>query len=144
MRPTASSPQVTDRRRRVAAYVAGLGAFSLAFTAVPVALAPSALGTEQVTVANVEQAESVTFDDVRALVDQFETNGEVTFAGARRLSILLDFAEHSVNRGTPGSAVPLLEEFKVQASAPRYVPSESARDQLIAAADQLIAQLVEA
>ncbi|MGH8776048.1 MAG: FIMAH domain-containing protein [Jiangellaceae bacterium] len=42
---------------------------------------------------------------------------------------------------TPSGAVRDLETFKQQASNPRYVPSESARDQLTAAADQLIAQL---
>ena len=73
-----------------------------------------------------------------------EGGAEVTSAGARRLEFVLLFAKHNVERGTPEGAIDPLEEFKRQASNPRYVPSESARDQLIAAADQLIAQLTPA
>ncbi len=87
------------------------------------------------------QDESITVDDLRRLVAEFEATGEVTFAGARRLEISLIFVEHSINRGTPASAISALEQFKATASDPRYVPSASARDQLIAAANQLIAQL---
>jgi hypothetical protein len=87
------------------------------------------------------QDESITVDDLRRLVAEFEATGEVTFAGARRLEISLIFVEHSINRGTPASAISALEQFKATGSDPRYVPSASARDQLIAAANQLIAQL---
>ena len=85
----------------------------------------------------------ITVDDLRSLVAQFEATGEVTFFGALRMEAVLDLAENSINRGTPDSAIYSLELFKQVASDPRYVPSATARDQLIAAADQLIAQLGE-
>jgi hypothetical protein len=89
----------------------------------------------------VEDDDPITVDDLRSLVAQFEATGEVTFAGARRLEFALLFVEQSINRGTPALAIQNLEVFKQVASDPRYVPSAAARDQLIAAADQLIAQL---
>ncbi|MPZ93814.1 MAG: AAA family ATPase [Propionibacteriales bacterium] len=85
--------------------------------------------------------ESITFDDMRQLIAQFEATGQVTFAGAGRLEFCLLFAERAVQRGTPSLAITDLEEFKRQASDPRYVPSDTARDELIVAADQMIAQL---
>jgi hypothetical protein len=89
----------------------------------------------------VEDDDPITVDDLRSLVAQFEATGEVTYAGARRMELALLFVEHSINRGTPALAIQNLEVFKQVAADPRYVPSASARDQLIAAADQLIAQL---
>jgi hypothetical protein len=89
----------------------------------------------------VEDDDPITVEDLRSLVAQFEATGEVTFAGARRLEFALLFVEQSINRGTPALAIQNLEVFKQVASDPRYVPSAAARDQLIAAADQLIAQL---
>jgi hypothetical protein len=88
-----------------------------------------------------DETEPISVDDLRQLVAQFEATGEVTFSGARRLGILLVFVEHHIDRGTPAGAIATLEEFKEIASDPRYVPSEPARVQLIAAADQLIAHL---
>jgi hypothetical protein len=88
-----------------------------------------------------DEDDPITVDDLRSLVAQFEATGEVTFAGARRMEFVLLFVEQSINRGTPTLAIQNLEVFKQVASDPRYVPSASARDQLIAAADQLIAQL---
>ena len=89
----------------------------------------------------VVEDDPITVDDLRSLVAQFEATGEVTFFGALRMEAVLDLAENSINRGTPDSAIYSLELFKQVASDPRYVPSTTARDQLIAAADQLIAQL---
>jgi hypothetical protein len=89
----------------------------------------------------IGEDDPVTVDDLRSLVAQFEATGEVTYAGARRMELALLFVEHSIDRGTPALAIQNLEVFKQVASDPRYVPSASARDQLIAAADQLIAQL---
>jgi hypothetical protein len=57
------------------------------------------------------------------------------------MEAVLALAEHSIDRGTPASAIDNLELFKQVASDPRYVPSAAARDELIAAADRLIAQL---
>jgi len=91
----------------------------------------------------VVEDDPITVDDLRSLVAQFEATGEVTFFGALRMEAVLDLAENSINRGTPASAIYSLELFKQVASDPRYVPSATARDQLIAAADQLIAQLGE-
>jgi hypothetical protein len=85
--------------------------------------------------------DATTLDDLRELVRGFEASGEVTFAGARRLEFSLLLAEHSISRGTPGSAILALEDFKRTASEPRYVPSPSAQTTLIAAADALIAKL---
>lgn len=89
----------------------------------------------------LEDDDPITVDDLRSLVAQFEGTGEVTFAGARRMELALVFAENSINRGTPALAIQSLEVFKQVASDPRYVPSAAARDQLIAAADQLIGTL---
>lgn len=163
--PASRQPQLSGRRRRTAALVAGLAAIALIVTAAPVALAapaaplagdvaasdrpaPSSVSIEPATDAEhtdvtdtQDGEESITVDDLRQLVTQFEAEGEVTFAGARRLVFLLVFVERNIDRGTPSLAVRDLEEFKRQASNPSYVPSESARDELIAAADQLIAQL---
>jgi hypothetical protein len=91
--------------------------------------------------AAVIEDDPITVDDLRSLVARFEATGEVTYAGARRMELALLFVEHSIDRGTPALAIQNLEVFKQVASDPRYVPSASARDQLIAAADQLIAQL---
>jgi hypothetical protein len=57
------------------------------------------------------------------------------------MELALLFVEQAINRGTPTLAIQNLEVFKQVASDPRYVPSAAAKDQLIAAADQLIAQL---
>lgn len=92
-------------------------------------------------VAVAEDDGPITVDDLRSLVAQFEATGEVIFAGARRMELALDFAENSINRGTPASAIHSLELFKQVTSDPRYVPSAAARDELNAAADRLIAQL---
>jgi hypothetical protein len=88
-----------------------------------------------------DNAEPITFDDLRQLVAQFEATGEVTFSGARRMLVFVDWAEFYHDRGYDSRAVLLLEHFKEVASDPTYVPSESAREQLTAAADQLIVQL---
>ena len=134
-----------SRRRGGAALLAGLAAFAMTFTDVPAALAAPAAAVAPAVVDEVQdETAPITFDDVRLLIQQFEATGEVTFAGARRLEFVLLFAERNVERGTPEGAIDNLEVFKRQASNPRYVPSESARDQLIAAADQLIAQLTPA
>lgn len=55
--------------------------------------------------------------------------------------VFIDWDERYYDRGLNFRAVLLLESFKEVASDPTYVPSEFARTQLIAAADQLIAQL---
>jgi hypothetical protein len=92
-------------------------------------------------VAVAEDDDPVTVDDLRNLVAQFEATGEVTFFGALRMEAVLVLAQHSIDRGTPASAIYNLELFKQVASDPRYVPSAVARDELIAVADRLIAQL---
>jgi hypothetical protein len=101
--------------------------------------AEESVGSDVVVVE--DEDDPITVDDLRSLVAQLEATGEVTFAGARRMELTLLFVEHSINRGTPALAIQNLEVFKQVASDPRYVPSAAARDQLIAAADQLIAQL---
>lgn len=104
--------------------------------------APADAGHRGALLVSVTSADdSITFDDMRQLIAQFETTAQVTFAGAARLEFCLLSAERAVQRGTPTLAITNLEEFKRQASEPRYVPSDTASDELIAAADQLIAQL---
>lgn len=86
--------------------------------------------------------EPVTVGDLRQLVAQLEATGEVTFVGCRRLGLALYYVEYHIDRGTPEGAINNLEGwFKRVASDPQYVPSESAREQLIAAADELIAEI---
>jgi hypothetical protein len=101
--------------------------------------AEESVGSDVVAVG--EDDDPITVDDLRSLVAHFEATGEVTFAGARRMELALLFVEQAINRGTPTLAIQNLEVFKQVASDPRYVPSAAAKDQLIAAADQLIAQL---
>ena len=139
MRPTASSQTLpSHRRRRAATLLAGVATFTL-FVAAPVTAATPA---EPADVTDVQRdAEPITFDDIRQLVAEFEATGEVTFSGARRLLVFLDWGERYQARGLNFRAVLFLENFKEVASDPTYVPSESAREQLIAAADRLIAQL---
>ncbi|MGH8825428.1 MAG: FIMAH domain-containing protein [Jiangellaceae bacterium] len=133
------------RRRGATALLAGVTAFGMTFTAVPAALAAPASAAEPAGVTAVqEEPEPITVDDIRLMIEQFEATGEVTFAGARRLEFVLFFVENHIERGTPSGAIRDLEIFKEQASNPRYVLTETARDQLIAAADQLIAQLAAA
>jgi hypothetical protein len=145
--------------RRTSPRVAGLASLVLAAATAVVGSGPAAAGEgdslraesgqhvegaeESVggDLAVVEDDDPITVDDLRSLVAQFEATGEVTFAGARRLEFALLFVEQSINRGTPALAIQNLEVFKQVASDPRYVPSAAARDELIAAADQLIAQL---
>ena len=139
MRTTESSQGLLpDQRRRAATLLAGVGIFILIVTAAPVTAAPA----EPADVTDVQyDAEPITFDDLRQLLDEFEATGEVTFSGARRLLVFLDWGERYYDRGLNFRAVLFLENFKEVASDPTYVPSEFARKQLIAAADQLIAQL---
>ncbi|MGH7129736.1 MAG: FIMAH domain-containing protein [Planctomycetaceae bacterium] len=133
------------RRRGATALLAGVTAFGVTFTAVPAALAAPASAAEPAGVTAVqEEPEPITVDDIRLMIEQFEATGEVTFAGARRLLTLLRIAEFYIDLGVPSRGVHSMELFKEQASDPHYVPSESARDQLIAAADQLIAQMLAA
>jgi hypothetical protein len=145
--------------RRTSPRVAGLASLVLAAATAVVGSGPAAAGEgdslraesgqhvegaeESVggDLAVVEDDDPITVDDLRSLVAQFEATGEVTFAGARRLEFALLFVEQSINRGTPALAIQNLEVFKQVASDPRYVPSAAARDELIAAADRLIAQL---
>ena len=145
--------------RRTSPRIAGLASLVLAAATAVVGSGPAAAGEgdslraesgqhvegaeESVggDLAVVEDDDPITVDDLRSLVAQFEATGEVTFAGARRLEFALLFVEQSINRGTPALAIQNLEVFKQVASDPRYVPSAAARDELIAAADQLIAQL---
>jgi hypothetical protein len=126
-------------RRTIRRIIAPLAGLALVPGAVVVGTGPAA--SASVEVAGVQYQQVVTVDDLRQLVAQLAAAGEVTLVGARRLEVLLLFVEHSLGRGTPGLVVHYLEEFKVVASTPRYVPSESARAQLIAAADGLIALL---
>jgi hypothetical protein len=145
--------------RRTSPRIAGLASLVLAAATAVVGSGPAAAGEgdslraesgqhvegaeESVggDLAVVEDDDPITVDDLRSLVAQFEATGEVTFAGARRLEFALLFVEQSINRGTPALAIQNLEVFKQVASDPRYVPSAAARDELIAAADRLIAQL---
>ena len=145
--------------RRTSPRIAGLASLVLAAATAVVGSGPAAAGEgdslraesgqhvegaeESVggDLAVVEDDDPITVDDLRSLVAQFEATGEVTFAGARRLEFALLFEEQSINRGTPALAIQNLEVFKQVATDPRYVPSAAARDELIAAADRLIAQL---
>lgn len=117
--------------------VAGAGDFLLVESGQPVEGTEQSVGEPAVA----EGDDPVTVDDLRSLVALFEATGEVTYAGARRMELALAFAENSINRGTPDLAIESLEVFKQVASDPRYVPSAAARDELVAAADKLIAQL---
>ena len=104
--------------------------------------ATAAADARAVAVEVADTAEdAITVEDLRGLVLGFEASGDVTFAGARRLEFSLMFAEHGINRGTPASAILALEQFKLTAAEPRYVPSASARTALIDAADALIVKL---
>jgi hypothetical protein len=126
-------------RRTIRRMIAQLAGLALVPGAVVVGTAPAA--SASVEVAGVGYQQLITVDDLRDLVAQLEAAGEVTFAGARRLEVQLVFVEHGLNRGTPAVAILHLERFKEVALDPRYVPSESAREQLIAAADELLALL---
>lgn len=129
----------TRNPRRMAALLATL---VLAAASAVVSAGPATAG-ESANSAGVavEANDPITVDDLHNLVAQFEGTGEVTFAGARRMEVLLVLAQQSIDRRTPTLAIHSLELFKDVASTPRYVPSTAARDELIAAADQLIAQL---
>jgi hypothetical protein len=133
-------------RQRAAAALVAIPALS----ATPVVAAVPANAavhdpSPQASAASVdEQAEQATFDDLRVMIDQFEPTGEVTFSGARRMLVFVDWSELYHDRGYDSRAVLFLQNFKQVASDPTYVPAESARTQLIGAADQLIAQLSDA
>ncbi len=129
---------MTRSRPRVAALLASV---VLATAGIGVTTGPAV--ASEADALRAEAAESITVEDLRSLVAQFEATGEVTFAGARRMEATLALAEHYIKLGVPALAVHGLELFKQVAATPRYVPSASARDQLLAAADQLIAQLSE-
>lgn len=132
-------------RRGATALLAGVTAFGLTFMAMTAALAAPATAAEPAGVTEVqEEPEPITVEDIRLMIEQFEATGEVTFAGAGRLLVMLSMAELYIDRGMPSRGVHSMEVFKEQASNPDYVPSESARDQLLAAADQLIAQMTAA
>lgn len=92
----------------------------------------------------VTEREPVTFDSLRDRVQAFEDSGEVTSAGAKRLTMAVDKAEDHHERGKDDKAVKALQEFQRLAGKPTLVPSPEARDALIADAEQLIGQLREA
>jgi len=125
-------------RHMVAGLTAAMGAIAVGNAA---SAAPAHLIVARADSDAQDPGAPLTFDDLRDLVTQFESSGEVSFAGARRLEVCLDLAQHNVVRGTPSGATFWLEQFKETASQPRYVPSESAQAVLIAAADHVIGQL---
>lgn len=87
--------------------------------------------------------EPITFDDLRQLVAQLYDDGQITRYGEYQLRFNLGAAERIYNGlGCVNDYfISYMERFKQVASDPRYVLTESAREELVAAADQLIVQL---
>ena len=83
----------------------------------------------------------ITLMDLRQMVEEFEATGEVTAGGAARLGATLSLAELYDRRGFDSRTILALELFKDTADDPVRIPSESARQALIAAANQVIVQL---
>lgn len=130
------------RRSSAARSAALLAALVLATaTAALTSISAAADEGDSTAIVIADTDDTPTVDDIRSLVAQFEATGEVTFAGARRMEIALRLTEHYINTGRLSSAIHSLELFKQVASDPGYVPSAAASEELVAAADQLIAQL---
>lgn len=138
---TLTGPPV--RRRATVAAVATVGAAALIFSAAPAVQAAPAepAAASEVAVADDEEL-LADFAALRQLVVHHRDDGGVTDSGARRLFATLDFAELYIDFGYYPRAAHVLENlFKLVAEDSFYVPSETARDELVAAADALIEKL---
>lgn len=102
----------------------------------------TATADEPANVTSVQAANGPTsVDDLRDLVNQLAEAGEV--ARPQRLLFLLELADTYWEwLGCSAGRFELsLEQFKRYAQDPFIVPSESAQDQLVIAADQLLFNL---
>ena len=137
-RPTFT--KVALRRTRAVA-TAGLAATIVTLSAAPASAtsvdAP-ATGTRGSVVVVQDSEVTQAFAELRQLIDRLTAAGEVTVGGEARMLAVLDVAEFYYDFGLNSRAILLLGTFKQVANDPLKVPSASAREQLIAAADDLI------
>lgn len=128
-------------RRGGATLLATLVVVAMSLTIAPLAqAAPAGTSTSGVEANDVEVQTDlpVQFAELRLMIEEFEASGDVSFRGAARMLFVLTMAEYSYRRGSPGLVVNGLETIKELAAEPIFVPSEHARDEIIAAADDFI------
>lgn len=135
--------RLAAQRHRAVVTIAAVGAITMAFVGVaPVTSAASSDSSGRgVDATEVQEDEVlVAFAELRLLIDQLQADGEVTFGGARRMLASLGLAEFYYDIGYNQRAILSLETFKRSANDPLRV-SDLAREQLVAAADELIVLL---
>lgn len=140
MTPTfVSSSPLTRRRRPIVALLASLCTAALVLTAAPGAVASGTPSTAATTVtAEVQDEAEPTFDGLHALVQKNYDAGEISTLLWARLRARLRTAEWYYDEGFISRAVLTLEGFKREVNDPRHEATQAARDELVAAADELI------
>jgi hypothetical protein len=97
------------------------------------------IGVKEIQVYNTTPT---SLDAIRALVQEFRDDGQVTKEGASRLLTKVDHAEKELAKGSSVGAIRNLEQFITDtAILPQYVPGQEARWALVDEAEQMIAQL---
>lgn len=129
-------------RRGGAAALAGVGAAALALTAAPVAqAAPASTLATDVSEAGSQCALSTEFDELRELIAYHEANGGVHWAAARKMRSIIGIGEDYCDGGAYTPAALWVENARSTAEHETWVPSEVARTEIVAAIDELVAQL---
>jgi hypothetical protein len=114
------SPVTTDRLRVVVTRTDGAG-----------------VGLEEIQVLDTTPTSA---GEIRSLIDQFDTDGQVTSAGRTRLMAQLTVAEVLLALDRQQAALLAMDRFLALAADEDLVPGEQARHALVDEAEQLIAQ----
>ena len=97
------------------------------------------IGVKEIQVFNTTET---SLDAIRALVNQYRAEGQVTKEGASRLLNKLDRAQAELDKGSTAGAIRHLQQFiDDTALLEVYVPGEAARHALVDEAQQMISQL---
>ena len=97
------------------------------------------IGVKEIQLFNTTKT---SLDAIRALVNQYRAEGQITKEGASRLLNKLDRAQAELDKGSPAGAIKHLQQFiDDTALLEVYVPGEEARNVLVDEAQQMISQL---